>query len=435
MFKHLRKLPAFLFLLLTLSLSGCQAVLDRFPFLQSSPTPEPTVQATSPAVFEPTSTPEMAATEPEIISIWLPPQFDPNNNSAAGNLMKAQMAAFSDAYPEVKLEVRLKAVQGSGGLMDSLMTASAAAPDVVPGLILLPRADFEQAALTGLLLPVEPSEFPLKDEEYFPFALEMVELKDLRYGLPFSGDLLVFAYNSQQIGFPPRTLSSLYQQKSITTFPGADRQGLIPLLSYLNAGGTLELKDNVLSLQEKALLSALEWVNNGVNNGLFPFSIAEMTDFDQSFASLQSAQSTYAFTWASRVLDDSTNKYSFNSLPSDQATSFTLADGWVLAFPQASTARHEHALNLARLLTSPVFQQTWSEAAGVVPVSSSILTAWKDKALSGILLPIAASARMVPSQFILGISGPLLSQATQELIRQQVTTIEASNKILEALKQ
>ena len=377
----------------------------------------------------------MVATKPEVVSIWLPPQFDPENNSAAGNLMKAQLSAFSDAYPEVKLEVRLKAEQGQGGLLDSLVTASAAAPDVVPGLILLSWADFEQAALTGLLLPVDASEFPLKDEEYFPFSLEMVELQDLRYGLPFSADLLVFAYNSQQIGFPPRTLSSLYQQKSITAFPGADPQGLFPLLAYLNSGGTLDQKENKLSLQEKPLLSALEMINNGVNNGLFPYAVAEMSDFDQSFASLQSAQSTYALTWASRILPDPARKFSFSAIPSDQATSFTFADGWVLAFPQASTARHEHALNLARLLTSPVFQQQWSEAAGVVPVSSSILSAWKDEALSGILLSIAASARMVPSQFTLEISGPLLSQATQELIRQQVTTIEASNKIMEGLKQ
>jgi hypothetical protein len=84
-----------------------------------------------------------------ILKIWVPPQFDPAAGTPAGELFAARLEEFQAANPNVKVEVRVKAVTGVGGLLNSLLTANAAAPLVVPDLIALPQSMLEFSALEG----------------------------------------------------------------------------------------------------------------------------------------------------------------------------------------------------------------------------------------------------------------------------------------------
>ncbi len=435
MFRTRGKLPLILLAILAiLMLSGCQELLQQIPFLQPTQAPQPTATVTSvsPEV-NPTELPVPLEEQPLEITIWLPPQFDPDNGTIAGILMKNQLNRFTEENPRITVKVRLKAVEGSGGLLDSLFTASAAAPGAVPGLILLPRRDFEIAAEAGLLLPVEPVDVQMEDSDYFPFALDLARVKDIRYGLPFSGDLLVVGYNALQIGFPPQLWTSVYQQKSIVAIPGAEPFGLLASVYYLNNGGTFTENEGQLVLTESALLNALEVIHDGVQAGVIPYWTADLTSFEQSYQALQDSKSTYAVIWASQQLSDQAGKNTISALPAEMEGSFTLADGWVLAFPQASSDKLPEYFKLASFLVQPEFQQSWTEAAGVVPVSRSALTQWKDTKVSGILVEIAEKAKLIPGNKVNAIIGPLFSQATQELIRQQVSTIEAANRIKEEL--
>ena len=83
-----------------------------------------------------------------LVRIWLTPEFDPEGKGTASGLLKARLEEFAAENPEVRLEVRVKAVDGSGGLLDSLVAANAAAPLVLPDLVLLPRPLLESAALS-----------------------------------------------------------------------------------------------------------------------------------------------------------------------------------------------------------------------------------------------------------------------------------------------
>jgi hypothetical protein len=79
----------------------------------------------------------------------LPPSFDPDSGDY-GSCQK-RLDEFTQQHPGIELEVRVKALSGTGGLLDSLVTTSAAAPQAMPDLVALSREDLESAALKGLL--------------------------------------------------------------------------------------------------------------------------------------------------------------------------------------------------------------------------------------------------------------------------------------------
>ena len=61
------------------------------------------------------------------LRVWLPAEFDPSSATPAGDLLKARLDEFATQNPGVRIDVRIKAIQGPGGLLESLVTASAAA--------------------------------------------------------------------------------------------------------------------------------------------------------------------------------------------------------------------------------------------------------------------------------------------------------------------
>ena len=125
----------FVTLLLALPLSGCAQLLDEIPFLRRTPVVTPAVATETTATAEPGMETTPAPPEEDLsqITFWLPPAFDPENGSPEGELLRQQLQAFSAANPDVTVNVRVKALSGSGGLLDSLTAASLAAPAALQG--------------------------------------------------------------------------------------------------------------------------------------------------------------------------------------------------------------------------------------------------------------------------------------------------------------
>ncbi len=122
-------------------------------------------------------------------------------------LLQARLDEFQRRNPRVSIETRVKAVSGPGGLLDSLTTASAAAPQALPDLVALPRDLLETAALKGLLLPLDNLTTALDDPDWYAYAASLARLQKNIYGLPFAGDALVLGYHpngySQAAGYFP----------------------------------------------------------------------------------------------------------------------------------------------------------------------------------------------------------------------------------------
>jgi len=423
--------------LIVISMSGCQKMLTQIPFLNPSKEPGAAIDATPAptSAYSMTQAPSQVPGTGEELSIWLPPQFDPNNGTPAGDLFKAQLEKFSTDNPGISIKIRVKMENGSGGMLDSLTTASAAAPSVLPGIVILSRADLESAAQNGLLFPLEPADLDLDYEDMFLYARDMGKTREAAYGVPFAGNALVLEYKPMQIGYPPMNWRDILQQKTIVAFPAADPKGLIPLLLYQQVGGIFTGDEEDVMLDEIPLQRSLQIIADGTTANIFPYWLTEYMTFDQSQQALIDSSAAYAIVWTSQYLNSQSDSLTIASLPVVENHIMTFADGWVLAFPQTSTESYLAHLKLAEYLIDPAFHQMWSEAAGVLPVSRTVLSGWSNQGLSKTLSPIAESARLIPSNKDIESLGPLLSTACQGLIRKQISYIQASNTILKELSE
>src|SRR3989337_2404198 len=140
-----RPMKPYLLVLLLLSLicSACTGSLVPAETLapEASPTPESEATLTALPTVETTRSP-------------------------GGDLLQARLVEFSGLHRGVRIEARVKALTGPGGLLDSLSAANAAAPLAMPDLILLPRALLETAALKGLLHPVDRLATTLNEDDW-----------------------------------------------------------------------------------------------------------------------------------------------------------------------------------------------------------------------------------------------------------------------------
>ncbi|MGW8249274.1 MAG: hypothetical protein ACWGO1_01420, partial [Anaerolineales bacterium] len=230
---QLMKLYRWLGLLLMTALAAC----SELPTTQPTPSPEVTLAATATRLPTPdnTATPE----GPLVLELWLPPEFDPNSGTAAGNILKARLDEFTQRRPDTQVEVRLKALDGVGGMLDSLTAASAAAPFAMPDLVAMPRPLLEAAALKGLLRPFDELIEPIEDSDWYNYARQMARLQNSTFGLPFAGDALLLVHRTTTIPEPPRSLSDTLASPGALLFPAADPQALFTLTQYQANGGAV----------------------------------------------------------------------------------------------------------------------------------------------------------------------------------------------------
>jgi hypothetical protein len=102
-----------------------------------------------------TSAPTEISFSDNSLSIWLPPQFDPNADTESGKIMLAHIESFQELYPQHILKIRIKANSGSSSILNALLSTSSAAPGVLPSVVLISRSDLEIAAGQGIIQPVE----------------------------------------------------------------------------------------------------------------------------------------------------------------------------------------------------------------------------------------------------------------------------------------
>ena len=136
--------------LLALTLTGCAGLSPTPVSLPPTPIPSPLQP-----IVTPTPTPEL---EPMIVTLelWLPQELAPYGVEPGAALLAQQLDDFSEAYPDLQVDVLVKKARGRGGLLDFLRTARDAAPAVLPDVVVLDAAELETAARSGLIRPLDP---------------------------------------------------------------------------------------------------------------------------------------------------------------------------------------------------------------------------------------------------------------------------------------
>lgn len=421
--------------LLAIFLVGCSLLPSGQTGVTQPPSPTETPSTTP--FTPPTAQPgEEIPGDAVKLVIWLPPEFDPASGTAAGNSLSARLESFLSEHPEARIEIRLKAREGVGGLLDALSTASAAAPSALPDLIALPRPMMETAALKGLLRPFDDLTQIQLATDWYPFANEMARLQNNTFGLPFAGDALLLAYHPDSDQDPLFTWGETTTISGTLAFPASDPQALFPLSLYLAAGGKILDAQGRPALDPVTLTRVLEFLSYAEKAGSLPYWDLQHETFDQSWEAFTQGEVDQTIGWSSRYLSPDANLYNdvqVSLLPSPTQSGFTMITGWVWALPATQPIRQSLSAQLAEHLVDSAFLVQWAEAAGYIPTRSTAMPEWSRPDTRVLVEQIAATAHPYPPADVLSALGPVLKQATLDVLTQQQTPQQAAEKAAEDL--
>ena len=421
------------------SLSGCD-VLEQIrlpwvqpsaePTLSSSPDGSQTPQPTPDGGF-PTETPEPVPTE---LTVWLPAEMNPEEETQAALLLRSRLDAFAQSQG-IEINVRLKAMSGASGMLDSLTAASVAAPEALPDLLVLNRRDLETAALKALITPLDELTTIVDGPDWYAFAHEMSLIQGVVYGIPFVGDPLAFVYNRNQAVQPLPDWAGISTDGVSFAFPAEDSQAAFPLTLYLAMGGTVMDSQRRPMLDEKPLTDMLSLLQQAKNLGRIHPGVFQLQNSLQTWE-LFAEGDVDSVVVPARVLLSNLGQVNEAAVvaPALNEVSLTTGSGWVWAVAARSPAQQRLAVALAENLVEPGFLAGWSEAFGQLPMRPSALSSWKDEQLRTALDSLAAVTKLTPGTEVLNSVAPALHDAVIAVLRDDIDPQEAAQKAVESLQ-
>jgi ABC-type glycerol-3-phosphate transport system substrate-binding protein len=418
-------------------LSACNALPIDLPW-PAGATPTATVMpgetgAPSPTpggTTAPTATPEPVSE----LTVWVPPELDPAQETEASILFANQIQLFSDLHEGLQITVRVKAPSGPGGLLDALTAASAAAPEALPDLILLDRPDLERAALKGLVFPFDQlTEIP-DDSDWYRFTRDMALLQGSTFGLPFAADSLVLIYRPLTLPEFPNTWEALLEEDSALAFPADDDQALFALTLYQAAGGIVQDNQRRPVLEVDPLSEVFKLFQSGVVSGGVPEWLTQYQTDGQAWTAFREGQTDIVVTWLSNYLKELPADTAVSPLLPMSAGTVSLGSGlsWALATPQEH--RQPLAAELAEFLVQPDFLTAWNAAAGYLPPRPSALETWENQSLKATLSQVALMTQLRPSNDVLSSLGPILREGTRQVLLELADPVQAAQVAVENLE-
>ncbi len=429
----IRRLTSLLLALVLLTACTLPAnLLDTFGMRGTTPSPAPlpteTPAAPDPAVQPPSTEPTEMATRnnaPQVLTLWLPPEFDPNAGTPAADLLRERLEEFS-RQNNIDVQVRIKSTAGPGGLLESLSAAGAAAPLALPSVVALPRTDLEAAALKGLIYPLDGSSTVIDQADWYDYARALAMVQGATFALPFAGDSLVVAFRPARVIAAPIDWETVYRLGQPVAFPAGDTQSLFVLSLYQSLGGIVEDAQRRPTLQPEVLSRVLQVIADGEQRGIFPYWLSQYENPAQVWQAYQDGRVNVLVTWASDYLRTLPPDTAAVPIPALDDTPMSLATGWGWAVADPLPERRILSIRLAEFLAEGPFLARWTEAAGFLPTRPSSLAAWSSQSLKTLLSPIAVSAQARPSiDQIVGL-GPVLKEATLKVMKRESDPAQAA---------
>lgn len=398
------------------------------PGVATPQTTQPQLDATRPADLGLPITPETQ--QPLELRLWLPPQFDPDSGSPAGEIFKQRLEEFSARIPGLTIAARVKEVDAQGGILDTLTTAGMAAQLALPDLVVLPYEELEGAALKGLLYPFDNLSDVLDEGDWYDFAQTMARVEKNIYGLPIAADGLVQVYVAQPAPAPAAALDwqALLSAQEAMIFTAADPQALFTLTQYLALGGAVQNDEGRPTLEAEPLKAVLDFYLQANTAGRMPYWLTSYQSDDQAWDAFEEGKGQPVITWSSRYLAKraANPNLSMAPVPTQDGKALTLGTGWVWALTSPNPANHPLSVQLAEFLSEPEFLARWSEALGLLPPRPGALDGWRSSVAKEPLGAVASSLMPFPSDEVLSALGRALEQATVSVLKGQARPGQAA---------
>ena len=408
-------------------LAGCSSLAPLLAQL----TPSPAAATASPEGPQTTPTPEpdgtetaRPATEPRILRVWLPPQFDPNAETASANLLKQRLADFEAQHPGVEIEVRVKAEEGEANMLNALSVTSMAAPSALPDLVALSRPALEAAALKGLLHPIDGLSTTLQDPNWYGYARQLGQIENIGYGLPFAGNVFALVYRSELAKFT--NWEEILASEALLSFPAGDPQGLVGLALYVSGGGEIVTPQGSPILDQDVLTRVLTLIEDGLGASMLSPSLAIVGTDSQALQLYRDRNANMVITWASNYRPVS-DEY-IMPLPGLDETPYSFATGWMWSLAGSNAENQALAVELAEYLIADEFIGEWTREAGYLPTRPSSVDG-QDPTIAGLI----ESAKPIPSNDVLSVLGQLMQDALIRVLNGERPAVVAGS-VVDSLK-
>lgn len=430
-------------LFIILALTGCGAQ-------SPTPTSPPPTLVPGPLSPLPTPTPTPGPT-PMIITLglWLPEELDPYGEGPAADVLAQQLTEFSQAHPDLQVEVTVKKAYGRGGLLDFLRTAREAAPSVLPDLIVLDAADLETAAGSGLVQPLDPLLSPAEMTDRFPFAAELGAVGDQTLGFVVAADMQHMAYRPALLDSPPVSWTHVISPPVSFLFPAGGRDREIndaTLIQYLAAGGQLTNPEGRPWLDEEVMVSVLDFYSDCTSiepisptyhtPAISPTVVLNIGDADQAWERFKAGEGGMTMVRASRYWIEADETVAAASIPTRDGRPFSIAQGWVVAMVANDPARQSLATLLLEWLIAPEHSAQWTQASGFLPGARGALRLWDiSDADRAVLRNTMEAAVTAPPPEVMATTGRAMQEALVALLRRRISPEDAAAAAADILGQ
>ncbi len=386
----------------------------------------------TPEAEPPTETPEPTQ-ETYTIRLWVPPQFDPEQDIPGGKALASAISAYTELHPNISVTVRIKATSGDSSMINTLTAAKHVAKDTLPSLVLLSRSNMETAVQRGLAQPIPTSIFS-DSNSWYGYARQSAVIDNTIYGIPVAGDCLVLAYR------PAKTGSELTDWKDILTrglpigFAPSSAASLFGTFIYLNQGSKLTNEQGQSYLDQQKLTDALSFFLSGGQNGAFPPSLAQLVDQSQLWQRFNDGTMSIIVSQFSSFRHYQNSDITVRDLPLNEGfTDYPLVSSWNLVMTENNTVIQEEAAKFAEFLADLLINDGFSQEAGYLPVRKTDHPAWEDDPQLKLITNVCENGTLIPNNQIANKIVPVINNAVTQVIKNQMSPELAAQDAITAM--
>ncbi|NLV73061.1 MAG: extracellular solute-binding protein [Chloroflexi bacterium] len=417
--------------LVIMLLAGCATRSETPP----QPEPVSTAQPTAAPAAAPTADAgEPDGTEPRPLTVWLPAELVPGEME--GSYLDVAIQAFENQQSGRQVRIQPKGMTGAGGMLGLLLATYAAAPALMPDLALVDAADLPRLAEAGIAYPLDP--YLPKDTWQVIYALALRKDQD-HMAVPYLTDPLILAYDTASHATPPRSWAATMPGTSQMAFPAAVPVGDLSdafMLQYTALGGIFN-DGSTATLDLSKTGQVLRTLDAYITNKVVTASSLEMSTYQDCADALQRNQVNLAVLPYSvyRANRFSAGGVGIATVPTINGKPATLTRTLVWVVTTADAERRTLALDYLRLMLAPELAAQCAGECLLLPAQRQALElAVSDAQQRALFETLLATADTLPDGRAQQVIRPLIGQAVDGVLRQQVSPEEATESLGKAIE-
>ncbi|MDX2137685.1 MAG: extracellular solute-binding protein [Chloroflexota bacterium] len=337
------------------------------PTTVAPPTATPAVINAASTVQTPVATPTAVEASAITLHVWLPDALAGLDSVDTGDVLSEQISSFESAYPNIEIDLRLRATMGSGGILETMRSASAVAPSALPDITLLRYSDFRAAIAAGLVPPLDEGVL-IAEESFAPSVYTMSIVDGQAYGIPAALQVLHVAYRERAVPIESWRFADLLDAQIPVLFPGAPATGISPvfLLQYVTAGADTNTA-TALTLSEPALRATLRYYERAAAANLVPTDVLEYdTPERYQDALLDGTAVVVTSEMYLRALQENVD-LATGYVPTVDGEATTLLDGWLWVVLSDNGSRRPAALEFVQWMMATERQTAYMQTIHMLP--------------------------------------------------------------------